>query len=125
MSRVAPIIALMLICSTARSSDNLCPTSEPGLCLTVAQLNAATIALARFIKEQPKADARNVFVSVLESDKEFKVSFSPKQNPSELGHDGDTDYITMDNPRGNQYGSYVEYRISKKTRKIIGETYAR
>ena len=124
MNRMTLVIFLMLA-SVARASDSQCPAPTQGMCLSVAQLDAAAIALAQFTKEQPKADTRNVFVSVSESDREFKVSFLPRPNPSEVGHDGNTDYVTMDNPSGNQYGRFVEYRISKKTRKIVGTTYAR
>ena len=125
MNRIVLIIVVVLTSVVARASDSQCPAPALEMCLSVARLDAATIALAQFIKEQPKADTRNVFVSVSESDREFKVTFLPRPNPSKVGHEGNTDYITMDNPRGNQYGRFVEYRISKKTRKIVGTTYAR
>jgi hypothetical protein len=99
--------------------------AEQAMCLSLAQLNAAAIALIQFKKDQPSADEHNVFVSVSESDREFKVAFLPRVNPSEIGHDGATDYITMDNPRGNQHGRFVEYRISKKLERIVGTTYSR
>lgn len=125
MNRIVVALALLLISILARASDDQCPVPEQEACLSVAQLNAATIALTQFKKDQPNADARNVFVSVSESDREFKVAFLPRPNASEIGHSGATDYITMDNPRGNQYGRFVEYRISKKLKRIVGTTFAK
>jgi len=93
--------------------------------MSVAQLEAATIALRQYRIDQPKADIHHVFVTVTESSNDVAVAFQPKTNPSEVGQEGSTNYITMDNPRGNQYGQYVEYRVSKKTNKIVKTTYAR
>jgi hypothetical protein len=125
MNRVVMLLLIVLASSAAKAADSRCPLSEQGACLSVAQLDAAAIALVQFRKDQPGADPRNVFVSVSESDREFKVAFLPKPNPSEIGHDGPTDYITMDNPKGNQYGRFVEYQISKKLKKIVATIYAR
>lgn len=126
MNKKIVVAAFFLLASIGvRASDSECPTPEQMACLSIAQLNAATIALTQFKKDQPAADERNVFVSVSESAEEFKVAFLPRPKPSEIGHSGATDYITMDNPHGNQYGRFVEYRISKKLKKIVGKSYAR
>jgi hypothetical protein len=115
----------VLVSSLVWGSDRQCPTPVNDARLSVSQLSAAAIALARFKKEQPNAVEYNVYVLVSESDREYKIAFSPRANPSEVGHEGATDYITLDNPQGNQYGRFVEYRISKKLQKIIGVTYAK
>ena len=125
MNRIVVAVAFVLISILARASDSQCPMHEHETCLSVAQLNAATIALTQFKKDQPTADQRNVFVSVYESNRAFDVAFLPRPNPSEVVHSGATDYITMDNPHGNQYGSFVEYRISKRLKKIVETTYAK
>ena len=125
MNRIVVAVAFVLISILARASHSQCPIHKQETCLSVAQLNAATIALTQFKKDQPTADQRNVFVSVYESDREFKVAFVPRPNPSEVGHSGALDYITMDNPSGNQYGRFVEYRISKRLKKIVDATYAK
>ena len=125
MKHVLVVMVLILISTSAQAADTPCPGPKGRACLTVAQLSAAVIALARFKQDQPRADEHNVFVSVSETDQEFKVAFLPKPNPSVVGHDGATDYITMDNPKGNQYGKFVEYRISKKLNQVVGTTYAR
>ncbi len=125
MHRRLVTLIILLTANLAWASDSQCPASANRASFTLSQLSAAAIALVRFKKDQPAADERNVLITISESDKEFKVAFSPRPNPSEVGHDGNMDYITMDNPRGNQYGNFVEYRISKKLRRIVGEIGAR
>jgi hypothetical protein len=118
-------LCLLIVAPLPITAYSQAATVENEAGMSVAQLEAATVALRQFKLDQPTADTRNVFVSVSESGREFKVAFLPKQNSSEVGHEGSTDYITMDNPKGNQFGRYVEYRISKKTKKIVGSAYAR
>ena len=87
--------------------------------LSVARLEAAVIALTQFRKEQPNADKDNMFVTVSETAAEFAVTFRPRANPMKTGTEGNSNYIEFDNPRGNQYGDYVEYRVSKKLHRVV------
>jgi hypothetical protein len=118
MSRILLIVMALLIANITQAADDGCPALPHENCISVMQLKAAQIALAQFEKDQPRADLQNFFVSIAESTKDFQVSFLPRPNPSEVGTVGNTSYITMDSPGGNQFGRFVQYVISKKSNKI-------
>jgi hypothetical protein len=92
---------------------------------SMAALTAAEIAMTQFVKDQPKADAKNFHVIIGESPTSFMVDFVPNLMPIKEWIDGDTAYIAVPSGSGNEYGRNIRYEVSKSSGEIVKRIYPR
>jgi hypothetical protein len=113
---------IVLIFATRQAlAADLCDNWPDTKCVSFPALNAATIALLQFQKDQPKADRKNFFVLIREFDLYFEIEFVPRQTPPK----SDGSSVSFDSPHGNEHGQSVGYDISKKDDALTKKFFSR
>ena len=119
---------VLIFAADSSFADDECKDTVPevaDVCFSVDLLKASQVALKRFQAAQPKADQKHFHVLVREFETYFEINFLADTGPIEQGVEGDTAYIVMPNPHGNQYGRNVGYEVSKESGKILKTFYSK
>jgi hypothetical protein len=88
--------------------------------MTGPEVEASSVALAAFKRDESKADLENYRVSVREHPKEFEVIFIPNQPPLS---DSEPNRIILGG--ATIYGREVHYFVSKDKCEILRRSFAR
>jgi hypothetical protein len=123
---VSLLSCALLSCATAVSSGSEHPVGGAGETqLSMAALKAADLAMKRFVREQPTANANDFYIVITESESSFTVDFVPDPQQIKEGHEGDTPYVEIPSGNENAHGRNIRYVVSKTSGKISATIYPR
>ena len=111
------LIVIMMVGSFTEGGVSL---AQEKVVMSGPELEACSVALARFKQEQPRAEISNYHISVKEHLNEFEIAFVPNQ-PSAAGLG--PRQITLGG--STLHGPVVYYFISKDKYEILRRSFAR